>query len=86
MVTGVLFWATLLRSLSFSCAHTPPFPQHILTIVALLMRFSGTSDLESQSGLFSPLPTKVRALHFIPQRVKHFLLSSTRAELCLPKL
>ena len=47
---------------------------------------SRNSDPESYSSLFFPLPTTVRAFHFMARRLPPLLPSSTRVELCLPTL
>ena len=60
-------------------------PFIIFALLSLSLH-SRNSDPGSQSRLFSPLPTTVRAFIFIARRVQHFLPSSTRVEFCLPTL
>ena len=51
-----------------------------------LLLNSRNSDPGSQSRLYSPHPTTIRALRFLARRVQHFLPSSTRVEWCLHTL
>ena len=69
--------------LFFFCLFSIPF---IIFALLSLSLHSRNSDPGSQSRLFSPLPTTVRAFIFIARRVQHFLPSSTRVEFCLPTL
>ena len=60
-------------------------PSHLLSSPFYSLSPSRNSDAGSHSRLFSPLPTTVRALHLFRENISA-LLSSTRAELCLPTL
>ena len=60
-------------------------PSYLLSSPFYSLSPSRNSDAGSHSRLFSPLPTTVRALHLFRENISA-LLSSTRAELCLPTL
>ena len=66
-----------------------PIP-FIMFVLLFSLTPSHNSDPGSQSRLFSPLPTTVRALHFfIARRFKLFLPSSTSVaskEKCIPRV
>ena len=60
----------------------PEISNNTVYLVVCLVESIILDDFWGRSRLFFPLPTTVRALHFMPRRFQLFLPSSTRVELC----
>ena len=74
-------WGLQLRlwvSMLFSSLFCFLIPFDIVALLFPLPPSNRNSNLGSHSGLFTPLPTSVRALRFIAIRLEPFLPSSTR--------